>query len=107
MLMPTGNINNPIIVLPDSTPDACPNCNKEELKVEVCKHCGYIYPEDNPTGKEILICFLIGLIIIIILIWGLITGIHWFMNNERYGYSLVEIIISQFEYIKELRIFPQ
>ena len=37
-----------IIFIPhNSEPDKCPKCRQEEYKIEVCKHCGYIYPQNG------------------------------------------------------------
>lgn len=55
--------------------DTCPNCNKPEDVVTVCKHCGYKYPEDcnDPTWGQILSWIINGIIIG----WIAVTLFYW------------------------------
>ena len=35
----------PMPILIHQQPSVCPNCHAGEYKIEVCKHCGYVYPQ--------------------------------------------------------------
>lgn len=58
----------PVIIPVDTTPSKCPECGKDEDKIEVCNHCGYEYPKEK-RGKLmawwkffVLICGIIGIL---------------------------------------------
>lgn len=44
-------------------PTRCPNCKEIENKKEVCKHCKYVYPEDEEIGNVPIIAYFIGAIV--------------------------------------------
>lgn len=82
--------------IPTQTPK-CPKCGRDEHKIDVCKHCGHKY-EYEPMGK-------LFVFIVIFVIWLGITALCWIMDNAwshypaRDGYSLIEIITIQFDFI--------
>lgn len=87
-----------LIPMRSSEPDRCPNCNKEEYTKTLCKHCNYEYEEeDEPTWTKVAL-------IVLPSFWALATIIFWFVDQGKYGdkRTLVEIIISQFEFVADL-----
>lgn len=76
----------------------CPKCGRPEEKVTVCKHCGYEYSSDD-VGCGGCIIFVI---VCIISIWIIGTVIYWLSNNNTK--SLLDVLIDQWNWIKELRI---
>jgi hypothetical protein len=99
MLIPTGNSSAPLMYLPDAEPSRCPKCKKEEDKKEVCRHCGYEYPEEKLSGKSIAL----GLSIIIFALWVFITLLCWLVTSSEN--SLLKILVIQYEWITSLRLW--
>jgi len=88
-----------IVIMPtESKTPTCPNCNKNEDKVDTCKHCGYVYPEEKSTPGEIMG----GLFFLCLIVWFIITIFLWLMNGDI---PLFEIIRHQWHWLKSLRIY--
>jgi len=94
------NTITPIIIHSNSGPPKCPECGKEENIKQICKHCGYEYPEEEING---FMTFL-GIVLII---WLILTIAWWIADNSSLGEkrSLWEIIKVEFEFITSLKIF--
>jgi len=93
----------PVIVPVNTSPTLCPECGRPENKKIVCRHCDYEYVEEPTTRLEISI----GVIFLCIIIWLLVTGIYWFVDNGEFGdhQTLFQIIAGQWEWLKTLRIW--
>lgn len=52
------------IIINKNKEDNCPNCGKQEKKIEVCKHCKYIYEEDD-TNLTLLDWFIVLVLFVI------------------------------------------
>lgn len=95
--MDTGTTS---IIYINSETSKCPNCKKDEdIKIkQVCRNCGYEYP-DTPTWRDIILSILFfgGLA------WIVLTVLAWLFiyHNE----SLLKIITSQYIWLKELKIW--
>ena len=53
-----GKMITPIPIIINQNPALCPNCHAGEYKIEVCKHCGYKYPQDSLKWYEHLLAIL-------------------------------------------------
>lgn len=79
----------------------CPKCGKDEDVKQVCKHCGHEYEDDEPSLKAMFF-------IVFGILWVATTIIAWITDNatshypERDSYSLIEIIVIQFDFIINL-----
>jgi hypothetical protein len=91
----------PIIVPVHSEPSRCPSCKNTESKKEVCAHCGYTYPEEKITAKDIL--FLMA--IVCTATWAIITLIFWMSDFSSEQLSLFEIMAAQWEWLGQLRVW--
>ncbi len=68
------------IPMRSSEPSRCPSCKEIESKKEVCKHCEYVYPEDeNPIFFIIMGWFGIA---------GGIISMVFFTNDLFMGYKV-------------------
>lgn len=97
-------IGQPIVTgayIPPREPERCPKCNKPEDIKEVCKNCGYEYPEDeeNFTGVD----YLVGASLLIGNIYIIVTLLCWVTSDNHY--TLLGIIQSQFQWLIRLRIW--
>lgn len=104
-----NNMNNELPVGLLSTPSTpakcptCPKCKQNENTVEVCRTCGYEYPEDDDSTWYDIARFVI---ISAIIIWFLTTVLAWVMNNSVGDHcTLVEMFVGQFNFIKGLRFW--
>jgi hypothetical protein len=79
----------------------CPNCGKEEEIIETCAHCGHHYEDDSDPYLTFWSWFTI-ISLTIIVIWILCTVMWWMMDNDP---SLLQVIKSQWEFIKGLKIY--
>ena len=80
--------------------DKCPQCGKDEERMEVCKHCGYKYKHFG--------CSLWGTILMVLtiffLLWIFMTLIVWGLQASFGPASLTDILSSQFQWLCNLRI---
>lgn len=92
-----------VIIIPvDHTPATCPSCNKREYIIEVCKHCGYVYPQEKLKWYETLITILI----VCSICWAVITLICWLMSNMGGDkLSLFETVKIQYTFVRKLRFW--
>jgi hypothetical protein len=83
-----------IIPVNSSEPNRCPNCNKKEKIIEVCKHCGYEYEYEDDDSESTDIAFRIFLTIILIMaLTLLLIFLDWSIFDSRF--------INQIAYKKE------
>lgn len=91
------------IIVPMNQP-ACPACGRKEKKVEVCQHCGHEYMGEPIGFWDVLV----GLSVIGFIVWAVVTIIWWLIEQDTFmgqkAPSLWEVIKSQWEFIKGLRI---
>ena len=85
----------PIIIR--SEPDTCPECKQIEKKIEICAHCGHVYPDEGLTKKDVVIV----IFMLLIFLWIVITLTSWLGGFED---SLIKTIINQIRYVSNLRI---
>ena len=90
----------PVIIHSNSESLKCPECGKEEDIKQVCKHCGYEYPEEEETNG----CM--TALVVMLIIWLVITIIWWIADNNSLGEkrSLWETIKAQYHFITSLKI---
>ena len=91
----------------NNEPDRCPKCGKEEDVKQVCKNCGYEYPEEEGAPWWQWLIF-IGLILLGLTILGIIIG--WLagaFNDDYYGEkkSLVQCFGVVWQWIRSLKIW--
>lgn len=86
------NTITPIII--NTEPDKCPSCGKNEDVKIVCKHCGFEYEETKNTWRETLSI----VVFCAVAVWLFFTLMAWFATRD----TLVEILVSQFEWITKL-----
>ena len=93
----------PIFIPHNTEPSKCPKCRRNENIVEVCRHCGYEYEESDWTWRDVLIT----VCIVVVGFWLLITVLYWFFQSGNYygDKTLVEIIVSQWNWLTKLRIW--
>jgi hypothetical protein len=48
-----------IMFLPPSKPSVCPNCGKEEKKIEICDHCKHEYKDEPLDFWDVMIIIFI------------------------------------------------
>jgi hypothetical protein len=89
------------IVVSGPKPTLCPNCKKDESKNEVCNHCGYVYQQYSPTPLE----FCIVVSVIVFVIWVFVTIFYWLMNASYQQLTLVDVIVSQLDFVCSLRVW--
>jgi uncharacterized protein (DUF983 family) len=82
--------------------DHCPGCGKGENIVEVCKHCGYEYKDEDDapwTWKDYagLWTILVG---VLVFAWAVVTCVYWMDNRNT---TLVGVIQSQGQWFVELK----
>ena len=98
MIIPTGNNSSPLMYVPSSNINYCPNCKKEENKIVICGHCGNKYVEQNPTILDIFIV----VSIIIFFFWALGTLLFVFAETD---YSLVDVLQKQLRWALTLKLW--
>jgi len=94
----------PIIIPYITQQPKCPKCGKDEDKITVCAHCGHEYG-DIPLTTPKKVGAVIGGIFIL---WFALTLIWWGLETAGDGdgaRSLWEIIKSQWESVKNLRLW--
>ncbi len=79
----------PFFIPYNSEETKCPNCGKKENKKEVCKHCGYDYPEGNDVGTATI--FFVFFLIVSVLNFFFNTG-----NNPFSGRTFGEFDLFMF-----------
>jgi len=104
MLLPNGSSG--FMYLPDSKPAECPHCHKPEDIKQVCRSCGYEYPEENKKNdwKETLISVFVLLCIVFILF----TLLNWLLPSPFDEHiTLVQCFANSFKWLFNLfgRIF--
>lgn len=96
------------VIMSEPEPARCPKCERLESIKRLCRHCGYEYPESSapwPRWKVALTTLLV-----VATIWFILTAIYWLVQSGN-GYvwgrpkSLIEIIVAQWKWIGELRVF--
>ncbi len=90
----------PIIVPIMVEDDKCPQCGKDEERMEVCKHCGYKYESTVCSFWEIIKLVLV----IFLLLWLFLTLVIWAIEASFGPASLSNILSSQFQWLCNLRI---
>jgi NADH:ubiquinone oxidoreductase subunit C len=83
--------------------DKCPHCGKTENIKQVCRHCGYEYPEDeNSFWFNFIATFCV-----IYLFYSAITVIVWLMNLqfENDHQTLTDVLRWQWNFIHQLRLW--
>lgn len=103
-------MDNMIILSPTASEevDRCPNCNKEENIVQVCKHCKYVYPEEKFTDVTEPHWFVksVALVVFIAIIWIIITIMGWLIECRMgHNLTLVGAFTNQWHFICNLRIW--
>jgi hypothetical protein len=97
--------NQPMLIIPDSQDkDNCPKCKKEEEIVSCCKHCGYVYEEEE-AGGSMLVVFFIFMFFILLVAYVLTTIGTWLFSVDMEGYSLKDVLILQWEWLKKIRVW--
>ena len=91
-----------MIPISPSSSDNCPKCKNEENIIQVCKHCGYVYPEDGGSWLDWLFCLLIVIFIIIIINYIGVLG-YWIFQDKstQYGFgpeTLEKVIRNNFHF---------
>ena len=88
------------ILIPEE-PSVCPECGKPEDIVNACRHCGYIYEdEDSPPLRAQIIGEIIAFAIIAALfIWIIFTIGDWLAG----GTPLLDVFKDQWEWLKSVR----
>lgn len=88
----------PIPINTSHEPPKCPHCHKSENKKVVCRNCGYEYPEEG-SG-----CFgpIVIIAIVLFCIYLLVTLAMWAFPFPGTNPTLVEVFISQWEWLKGL-----
>ncbi|MDP2816308.1 MAG: hypothetical protein Q8O19_06480 [Rectinemataceae bacterium] len=84
-------------------PDRCPKCDRPENVKEVCKHCGYEYPEENsPDLRWYEIALIVG--VVSFATYAILTFGYWMVGGDwgKPDPTLVEVLESQWQWIKEL-----
>ena len=89
-----------MIIPPFVIKESCPGCGKDEDIKQVCRHCGYEYK--NEWSQLSLVEKIVAILGVIIILWLIFTIVTWLFFADD---SLFEIIKSQYEHIKELRIY--
>ena len=89
------------IIIPASDPVRCPECGKVEKKIEVCAHCGHEYKKEPLTTFENILAPILLVLIGVFVVWFVVTVAEWFVSDH----SLVEVLKSQWDWAKGLRIF--
>ena len=79
--------------------DKCHNCGKDEDLITICSHCGAEQEDDSSFIPIIIACF-----VAVFIIWFGVTILAWTMFN-RNNNSLLEILMFQLEWIRNLRVY--
>ena len=79
----------------------CPGCRKAENRVVVCSHCGHRYAPGKDRIFSRLETFL-WLVLAPLGVWAFVTVLYWIAFEKP---SLLEVVISQYEYVKSLRVW--
>ncbi len=101
-----NTINNtiiPIFIPTDSESEKCPKCHKEENIQQVCKHCGYVYPEEEYENPFSWWQWIIIVLLLIILIDILCVIFYW-LFQDIHGYkveTLFEVFKNNWEGISD------
>ena len=90
----------PIIVPIMVEDDKCPQCGKDEERMEVCKHCGYEYKPSECSFWGIILTVLT----MIFLVWMFVTLVCWVAEASFGPASLSDMLSSQFQWLCNLRI---
>lgn len=91
--------------------DKCPYCNREHEVLQVCSVCRHELTEEDLDEEEICLSpvqkFIVTLMVILItilIVWVFGTIFLWLFYNWN-NHSLLEIIKSQVEHVKKIRIY--
>lgn len=99
----TMNTMTPIIINNSGGDvERCPECGKEEDLKTVCRHCGHEYEDDEPIG---FLGWVIGISILGLIVWFILTMIFWFVGSLVDGDTLLDVLKSQWEFISNLKIY--
>lgn len=91
------------IIVPKTEEPKCPKCGREEDTIEVCRNCGYEYPDEYYTFCDHLFDALKALLFILGFLWISVTFLQWLVISDEH--RLIPVICSQLEWIKEIRFF--
>ena len=92
----------PIIIPTQTGIPVCPECGKLENVINVCKHCGHEYKDKKWSISFTIffcICVFIGIYLVVMTIGWL------FKNGIGYNISFLEMLLEQWDFIRNLRIF--
>jgi uncharacterized protein (DUF983 family) len=81
----------------------CPKCKHEENVKSVCRSCGYEYTEYTESDSVSKSEWVIFIITVIGGIWIALILMEWLFGFHND--SLVEILISQWRWLQNLRIW--
>ena len=92
----------PVPIIIRQSESKCPECGKSEKIIEVCKHCGYEYEQDEEEyswTKIILIT--IGILIVV---WLLASIMAWAVDQDlnTTDKTFIEYVKDQGIYLKSL-----
>lgn len=93
----------PIIVPINSEEDHCPKCGKPENIVKTCNHCGYKYVKENTSFVEAIGVATLVVIAVLLFVWVMFIIFEW-LDQTPYV-SLVDVIKSQIDWLKSIRIW--
>jgi hypothetical protein len=92
-----------ILFIPiDNSPDLCPKCGREEDTVVVCRNCGHEYECESSFNYYLKVC--LSIVAVLIILWLCVTIMCWLAPLDS-PTTLVGVLKSQWEYIKQLRIW--
>ena len=83
----------PMPILIHQQPSVCPNCHAGEYKIEVCKHCGYVYPQVGYRWYEHLMYASIGLVALLLIVL-VVLFIMFAIFNWLDGMPLIKAIAA-------------
>ncbi len=87
----------------NSKPTECPNCHKPEDVKQVCKHCEYIYPEENTTWWDVVKIIILVVVVMILASFLLISLAEWLEHGDHK--SLIKIMWENLQYLFSLKVF--
>lgn len=104
-MIPPPIITPPVFVPPYILhPVKCPHCNQDELRIEVCGHCGYKYePDKGDRGSAILGSMVILCIVLFVAIF-IVTMLHWLFPFEGHP-TLLAVLKDEWAWLISLRLW--
>lgn len=97
-------IITPIIIPTNHEEPKCPNCGKNENIIQVCKHCGYEYDEENAKWWEFLLATIVIVIITVIFIFSVWTIMDWLSDFDNKHLSLFECFKNNIKWLLNKKI---